>query len=345
MQGAETMPTKPRTAERQQPGRARVAGLIVWPIVLLAAVLLPLAGLDNAQGFLLAYTVIICLLAVSLHFLMGLAGVFSLGQAAFFGLGAYSGVVLMDIVGMDGAVALPLVAILGGCLGLVMGVATLRSADLYLALTTLAFGFIGENLVRNSQWLGGAQGLTGFDLRLFGQPLDEPRTIYWVGLSWLVVLIVIIVSMRRSRLGRALMAARESPIAARSIGVNTRAYRLLAFGISGAFAAVAGVLYTAYAYVLDPSVFSLDLTIAVLTIAIVGGLRSLPGVLVSAIALTYFRNSADSFGVAGYVLLGYGLLVVLTLLFAPKGLGGSFVSVYRLLAAARRRLGRSDTLP
>lgn len=334
-------PTRVPTPARGRPAWLRVAG----PAALVAAaVALPLVGIDSAQQFLLAYMVIVGLLAVSLHFLMGVAGLFSLGQAAFFGVGAYTGVVLMDIAGLDGAIAFPLVALAGAATGLLMAVATLRSSDLYLALTTLAFGFVGENVVRNIDAVGGAQGLAGFDLRVFGLSLDDPVLIYWVGLGFLVVFIVMIASMRRSRVGRALMAGRESPIAARSIGVDTGRYRFLAFGLSGTFAAVAGSLYTAYAYVLDPSVFGLGLTTTVLTIAIVGGLRSLPGVLVAAAALTWFRNAVEGEAIAEYVLLVYAAMVVLTLLFLPQGIGGAaggLVRRVRAAVAARRTGGAS----
>ena len=92
--------------------------------------------------------------------------------------------------------------------------------DLYLALATLAFGFVLENIVRNSDWLGGPQGLTGFDITFFGASFDDPVLLFWVGLAFLYLFIVIIASIRRSKLGRGLMATRESPIAARSIGRN-----------------------------------------------------------------------------------------------------------------------------
>lgn len=313
--------------------RFRAVALLALAV---GATVLPLTGIDSAQRFLLAYMVIVCLLAVSLHFLMGVAGLFSLGQAAFFGVGAYTGVLLMDRAGLDGVLALPLVALAGAAVGGLMALATLRSSDLYLALTTLAFGFIGENVVRNLDTVGGAQGLTGFDLQFGGTRLDQANVIYWVGLACLLVLMLAVVSMRRSRIGRALMAARESPVAAKSIGVNTVLYRYFAFALSGAFSAVAGALYTAYALVLDPSVFGLGLTISVLTIAIVGGLRSLPGVVLTAIALTYFRNSADQFGVSEYVLLVYGGLVVLVLLFMPQGISGLSAAAVRRVAGHRR---------
>jgi branched-chain amino acid transport system permease protein len=306
------------------------------PVALaLAAVALPFVGIDSAQQFLLSYMAIICVLAVSLHFLMGIAGLFSLGQAAFFGTGAYTGVVLMDKLGLDGAIALPLVAVSGAIVGVVMAVATLRASDLYLALTTLAFGFVGENIVRNVAYLGGAQGLAGFDLRFFGLSLDDPVLVYWIALGCLVLLMVMIASMRRSRLGRALMASREGPIAARSIGVDTGRYRFLAFGLSGAFAAVMGALYTAYAYVLDPSVFSLTLTTTVLTIAIVGGLRSMPGVIAAAIALTWFRSAVEGEAIAEYILLIYAALVVLALLFLPEGIGGAFGKLFHRIGKGR----------
>ena len=291
---------------------------------------------DVAQQFLMLYMVIICLLALSLHLLMGVAGIFSLGQAAFFGFGAYAASLLVEKADVDGLLMFPLVGLGGVALGLLMGAATLRTQNIYLALATLAFGFIGENIVRNSDSLGASQGLLGFDLDIFGHPLLDPRGLYWIGLFFLFLLMVVIASIRLSKVGRALMATRESPIAAASIGVDVRRYRLLAFALAGLFSSVAGALYTAYSSIVDPGVFSLELTLSVLTITIVGGLRSVPGIIVVAIVLTYFRNSAETFGVADYVLLVYGVVVVATLRFLPLGLGGS-------LTLLLRRMRRSST--
>lgn len=303
---------------------------------------------DYSLTYLMAYVVIISLLGLSLHLLMGLLGLFSLGQAAMFGTGAYVAVVASENLGLDGALGLLLVAALGAALGVVMGAVTLRVTDLYLALTTLAFGYIFENAVRNSDWLGGPQGLSGFNMTFLGESLDDPKLLVWLGLGFLYLYVVIIASMRRSKIGRAFMATRESPIAARSIGVDTRRYKLLGFALAGGFTAVAGGLYSAWSLVVDPSVFGIDLTLSVLAIAIVGGLRSMPGILVVGAALTYFRNSAGEFGAADYVLLVYGVLIVASLRFLPQGLGGlvSSAGVTPAIALARRlggvgRKGRS----
>jgi branched-chain amino acid transport system permease protein len=315
-------------------GRAALALPIIGTALAVAAAVLPLFIDNFAFNYLMAYMVITAILALSLHLLMGLAGVFSLGQAAMFGTGAYAAVVIIGQTGIDASVGLFLVAGIGAVVGLLMGLVTLRTTDLYLALTTLAFGYIVENLVRNSEWLGGPVGLVGFDLKFLGSFLDEPRLLFWVGLGFLYLLIIVIMSVRRSKVGRAFMATRESPIAARSIGIDDRRYKLLAFALAGAFAAVAGGLYTAYALVVDPSVFGIDLTLSILAIAIVGGLRSMPGVLVVAIALTWFRNSSQALGLSQYVLLIYGALIVLTLRFLPQGLGGLLTSP-RVLAGVR----------
>jgi branched-chain amino acid transport system permease protein len=281
---------------------------------------------DPAMTYLLGYMVITCLLALALHLLMGLSGVFSLGQAALFGTGAYVIVVVCDKLGLDGALGLLIVAAAGALLGLLMGAVTMRITDLYLALATLAFGFVLENVVRNTDALGGPQGLSGFDLRVFGLALDDARVLFWVGLTFLYLLIVMVASIRRSKLGRGLMATRESPIAARSIGVDTRRYKLFAFSLSGAFIALAGSLYSAWSLVVDPSVFGIELTLSILAIAIVGGIRSMAGILVVAIFLTWFRNSAQGFGLAESVLLIYGLLIVLSLRFLAQGIGGLVTS-------------------
>lgn len=303
-------------------GRAAGAAALVGAALVAA---LPLAT-DFSTTYLMAYIVIVSLLGTSLHLLMGLMGVFSLGQAALFGTGAYVVVIASDDLALDGVIGLVIVACAGALLGLLMGAVTLRVTDLYLALATLAFGYILENVVRNTDWLGGPQGRSGFYITFFGQSLDDPRLLFWVGLGFLYLFIVIIASMRRSKFGRAFMATRESPIAARSIGIDTRRYKMLGFALAGAFSAVAGALYAAWSLVVNPPVFGIDLTLSVLAIAIVGGLRTLPGILVVAAALTYFRNSAGDFGAADYVLLVYGALIVLSLRFLPQGLGGLLAS-------------------
>lgn len=306
-------------------GRGRLAGSLVIAAVVAA---LPLVT-DFSTTYLLGYIVIVSLLSTSLHLLMGLMGVFSLGQAAFFGTGAYVAIVVSEDLRLDGAIGLLAVAGVGVVLGVVMAFATLRVNDLYLALATLAFGYIFENVVRNSDWLGGPQGRSGFTISVFGRSLDDPKLLFWVGLGALYLFILIITSMRRSKVGRAFMATRESPIAARSIGVDTRRYRLLGFALAGAFSGLAGALYAAWSLVVDPSVFGIDLTFSVLAIAIVGGVRSLSGILVVGAALTYFRNSAGDFGAADYVLLVYGALIVVTLRFLPQGIGGLAATVVR----------------
>lgn len=317
--------------------RSALAKTCLWVVVAIIVALLPLAT-DYSTNYLLAYIVIISLLASCLHLLMGLMGVFSLGQAALFGTGCYVAVVVSEDLGLDGAIGLLIVAAVGALLGLAIGAVTLRVTDLYLALATLAVGYILENVVRNSDWLGGPQGRTGFAISVLGRSLDDPRLLFWVGLGALYVFIVMIASMRRSKLGRAFMATRESPIAARSIGVDTRRYKLLGFALAGAFSGLAGALYAAWSLVVDPSVYGIDLTLSVLAIAIVGGLRSLPGILVVAAALTYFRNSAGDFGAADYVLLIYGALIVLSLRFLPEGLGGL---AGLITSAVSRAKGRS----
>lgn len=306
-------------------GRGR---LVVSLVVAAVVAALPLVT-DFSTTYLLGYIVIISLLSTSLHLLMGLMGVFSLGQAALFGTGAYVAIVVSEDLGLDGAIGLLLVAAVGAALGVVMASVTLRVTNLYLALATLAFGYIFENVVRNTDWLGGPQGRSGFTISVFGRSLDDPKLLYWVGLGALYLFIVIITSMRRSKVGRAFMATRESPIAARSIGVDTRRYKLLGFALAGAFSSLAGALYAAWSLVVDPSVFGIDLTLSVLAIAIVGGLRSLPGILVVGAALTYFRNSAGDFGAADYVLLVYGTLIVVSLRFLPQGLGGLTAAAVR----------------
>lgn len=331
-------------SRRAAPSRAAGAGngsrsaLVktgLWVVMAVVVALMPLVT-DYSTNYLLAYIVIVSLLATCLHLLMGLMGVFSLGQAALFGTGCYVAVVVSEDLALDGAIGLLIVAAAGALLGLAIGAVTLRVTDLYLALATLAVGYILENVVRNSDWLGGPQGRTGFTISVLGRSLDDPRLLFWVGLGALYVFIVIISSMRRSKFGRAFMATRESPIAARSIGVDTRRYKLLGFALAGAFSGLAGALYAAWSLVVDPSVYGIDLTLSVLAIAIVGGLRSLPGILLVAAGLTYFRNSAGDFGVADYVLLVYGALIVLSLRFLPQGLGG-FVGAMTSAVSRRTR--------
>jgi len=291
-------------------------------VVAFAIIGLPVVVTDPAQRFLMGYVAIVCILSVSLHVLMGMAGQFSLGQAAIFGSGAYASAWFVLETGASVILALVVAAVVGVLVGCVMGTVAARTTELYLALATLAFGFVAESLVRNSETLGGAQGLRGFDYHVFGQSLLEPVALYWCAAAVLLLAMAIAASVRRGRLGRALMALRDGPVAARSVGIDTRVVQLLVFAVSGAFIAMAGALYPAYALTVDPSVFSIDLTLVVLTAAAVAGVRSMPSVLVLTIAMTVFRHQSQSWGLASYVLLIYGVLVVLMLRFMPEGIAG-----------------------
>jgi branched-chain amino acid transport system permease protein len=264
---------------------------------------------------------IFSLVTVGLSLLMGYAGQVSLGQAAFFGLGAYVSGILTGKFGLSPWIALPAGMVLTGLVAYIVGIPSLKLKGHYLAMATLGFGVI-LFVVFNEEvyWTGGPSGFA--DIPGIGVgPWEISTPLRYYYLVWAFVLVAILFSLNviHSRVGRALRSIHGSEIAANAMGVNTASYKTRIFVMSAVFASVAGSLYTHYMTFLSPSSFDLFWSIKFLMMVVIGGMASIWGALLGTCLLTYLTtewlHAFHEFDV-----LIYGFLLLVIIMFLPKGL-------------------------
>lgn len=254
------------------------------------------------------------ILAVGLNLVVGYAGQFSLGHAGFMAIGAYVGAILsMQIPGPIGFyVGMAAGAILAAIVALIVGVPTLRLKGDYLAIATLGASEIIRIIIQNLEITNGAAGISGI-----------PMNVTWITLFIFIVLTtLLIVNYIHSSPGRATIAVRENEIAAESVGVKTTKYKIIAFVIGAITASIAGTLYAGYFSVINPSQFTFQRSIDVLIIVVFGGIGSVTGSFVAAIALGLLNSVLAPLGQLRMVV--YGIAIIAIMVFKPSGLMGEY---------------------
>ncbi|HEV2308935.1 MAG TPA: ABC transporter permease [Acidimicrobiia bacterium] len=323
----------PRQLARLPEVQWSIRGLRV--LVVAAAVLLPVL-LSTSQTYLAALIIIYAIVGLSLLVLTGWAGQISLGQFGLAGIGGATTAVLFQRHGWDFLLALAAGVLAGALVALVIGLPALRIPGPLLAVTTLAFGIAVSTYLlvpNNLPWFVTLQltrpTVFGADI------LDKDWQIYYLCLLAFFVVVAAVRSLRRSRVGRALIATRDNEPAAEAATLNTTVTKLTAFVISGAIAGFAGVLFVIHQRGVNNGSFSADINVALFLMVVVGGAESLPGVVIGAIYIwgtQYYLHG-------GYTLIASGLGILVLLIILPEGLGGL---LYRLRdellrVVARRR--------
>ncbi len=298
-------------------------------VLLLVLAALPLVGSNLLLNFLVG-SLILALAAQGWNLLAGFGGQFSFGQAAFFGMGAYTDAVLQARLGVNAWVAAGLGVLAGALLGAVLGIMAFRARlrGSYFALITLAFAEVLRILANAAPFTGGAAGLL---LRLDPRPSNfqfESRAVFaWIAVALVAAVLGGTALLARSRLGAWLVAVRENEDAARALGVNALSVKMAAITLSGAITAISGCLYAQYFLYLDADIaFGPRMSVEALLAAITGGVGTVLGPLAGALALGALgeltRRVAGE-GLAGIDLLLYGLVLVAVIAFAPAGIVGS----------------------
>ena len=298
--------------------------MVRWVLfAVLAAVLIAVPTQLKPYGlFLMSNWVIFCVVATGLNLTIGYAGQISLAQAGFMGIGAYTSAILMTRYGIDFWLTLPAAAGLSFVIGIVVGYPALRVQHHYLAFVTLGFNILIYLVFRNEDWLtGGVFGI--FDIprpTLFGFSTADPLAFYYLSLAFLVVMIALAWWIVRSPWGRAFAALRENPIRAASLGIDIRAYTLLAFAIGSAFAGLAGAFYASLLEYIDPYPFAFEYSLAFLLMVLSGGSATLLGPLIGAglvlLLPEWLRFAKD------YYLMVYAIFVMVLMAFCPTGVVG-----------------------
>ncbi|MGI6527337.1 MAG: branched-chain amino acid ABC transporter permease [Caldicoprobacterales bacterium] len=253
------------------------------------------------------------ILAVSLNLITGFTGQFSLGHAGFMSIGAYAcALTVMRVPTVWGFLTgLLLGAVLAALVGFLVGLPTLRLKGDYLAIATLGMSEIIRIIFTNLDITNGAAGLSGI-----------PRFTNWTYLYLFMVSAILLISnFLKSSHGRACISIREDEIAAEAMGINTTKYKVTAFTIGAFCAGVAGALYAAYFYYIDPDTFGFLKSIDVLVIVVLGGLGSVSGSVLAAILLAVISTILQDFSDLRMVI--YALLLIIIMIFRPQGLMGS----------------------
>ncbi|MBV9246927.1 MAG: branched-chain amino acid ABC transporter permease [Methylobacteriaceae bacterium] len=265
------------------------------------------------------------LLGIGLNMVIGYAGLLDLGFVAFYAIGAYSYAILASgqfDVHLPFGLVLFIGGVLAGFAGLLLGIPVLRLRGDYLAIVTLGFGEIVRLLLNNLDWMtNGPQGISRIDQPyIFGLALSTPNDFFWLLLPLVIVAFTIAWRLENSILGLGWAAIREDQDAARGIGINTTAAKLLAFGLSATFGGFAGVVFAGFQRFVDPVSFTFWESLTVVLIIVIGGLGNLIGVLVGAAMLIVVPELLRDY--ADYRMLLYGLALVIIILLRPRGLIG-----------------------
>jgi len=286
------------------------AAIIIAPFFLEGGYLL------NVLMFVGIYT----MLAVALNLLLGLAGQISLGQAAFFGLGAYISGVMTATHAIDPWLSMLAAVVAVGIIAFVLGFPILKLKGHYLAMATLGMGIIVYIIFNETvDVTGGPSGLSGIpNLSLGGIIFNTDIKNYYLVWSFAIVMILLSVNLAASRIGRALRAIHDSEVAARIVGVNVRLLKVQIFTISGIFSALAGSLYAHTVTFISPTSFGFNVSIELLTMVIIGGLGSIYGSFLGAAILTLLPEVFRAF--QDYDIIIYGTTLIVMTMFMPGGL-------------------------
>lgn len=274
----------------------------------------------------LTITGIYLIAALGLNLITGVTGQFSFGHAAFMSIGAYASALLSLHLETPFILSLIVGGLAAALAGLLLGYPSLRLTGDYLGITTLGFGEIVRVVFINMEITGGARGLAG---------IPRETDIIWVGV--IVVLAVLgLYRISRSRFGRALLAIREDEIAAETMGINALAYKIKSFMIGAFYAGVSGGLYAHLLQYLNPADFGFSKSFDLLNFVVLGGLGSIPGTILGTVVLQLAPEFLRF--VKEYRMLIYGALMVLMMIFRPYGLlgGVTFRDVQRTAARLKQ---------
>jgi len=346
MSAAEEVVTEGQAVEAV-PKRAMTLGTGTSLTVLVVLLVAPLF-VKNFIIFQMTMLLIYGVAVLALNILTGGSGQFSLGQSAFYAIGAYTSAILMEHFNVNYAVTLPIAGLICFAVGYLFGQPALRLSGVYLALATFALATAMPQLLKLGyfeHWTGGVQGLvvTKPDapeflenaLKAVHLKMSQDMWLYYFTLVITIAIYLWSINLLRSRSGRAFMAIRDNEIAASSMGVNVALYKTLAFGVSAGITGVAGGLGAIAVQFVAPDSYTITLAISLFLGMVVGGVGWLPGSFVGSAFIIFVPNIAESIskGLSGAV---FGVLLFLVIFLIPHGARQIAIVSQQLTARLRR---------
>jgi branched-chain amino acid transport system ATP-binding protein/branched-chain amino acid transport system permease protein len=311
--------------------------LVLPAAVALVALVLPLVAnpyIIDVGTLVLVYVT----LGLGLNIVVGYAGLLDLGYAAFFAIGAYTAAILIVRFHVSFWLTLPVSALLTAVSGVIIGGPTLRMRSDYLAIVTLGFGEIVRIAATNLTFTGGPEGVYGIPRPAIGSfVLRSPQALYYLGMAFALVVLVGSYNLGRSRLGRAWLAIREDEVAAQAAGIYPVYFKLMAYVLGAVFASGAGAFFAVKLTAINPSSFTFIQSVTILMVIILGGMGSLPGVVLGAAVIVALPEALRAFSQVRMFAFGLGLIVMMLL--RPQGLWPS-----RIGQIERRAVAASEAI-
>jgi branched-chain amino acid transport system permease protein len=290
---------------------------------LAVACLLPFV-LSGFRTFQFTQVYIYAIALLGLNMLTGYNGQISLGHGAFYAIGAYTTAIMMDQWDIAYGWTIPAAAIVCFVTGFLFGLPALRLEGLYLALATFSLALAAPQILKYFEhWTGGSMGLVlNKPSAPFGLPFDPDQWLYFLTLAVLVLLFWLALNLLSGRAGRAIVAIRDNPIAARAMGINAALYKSLTFGVSSAYTGVAGALSAIAIAFVSPDSFNIFLSISLLIGSVIGGLASVQGAIYGAFFIQFVPNWAQDISKAAPWAI-FGVFLILFTYFMPNGITGA----------------------
>jgi branched-chain amino acid transport system permease protein len=312
-----------------------IAGLVALVAV---AVALPFL-VSNYRVFQLNMVLVYAIVLLGLNMLTGYNGQISLGHGAFYAIGAYVAAILMDHFGWPYWATLPVAGLVCFISGFLFGLPALRLRGHYLALATFALAVAMPQILKYKhieQWTGGVQGIVIVKPDPpFGLKVTPDQWLYLFTLAVLVVMFVVGWNLLRGRVGRAMVAIRDHPIAAEAMGVNNAWFKTLTFGVSALYTGVAGALGAIVVQFVAPDSFTAGLSINFLVGIVVGGVASISGALYGALFIQFVPNFADQISKAAPWAI-YGVFLLAFVYLMPTGVAGFVRLAWMRMRGVRR---------
>ncbi len=307
-------------------------GLIVLPLVTIA---LDRAYVVYLYNLVMVYVVV----TLGLNILTGYTGQISIGHAGFMAIGAYASAIFTGRLGLPFLAAMPLSALAAALIGFGLGVPALRLHGHYLAIATLGFGVATSQLTAVWEGLtGGYQGMKVPVASILGLRFDTDLRFYYLALAISWALVAAAQNLLGTRPGRALMAVRDSEVAAQAMGISLARYKTASFAISAFYAGVAGSMYAHLVRFVSPFDFNLGISLTLLAAIVVGGLGSVPGSVLGAVFMTLLPHAFSR--VKNLPLVLTGIALILVVLFLPHGLVSLGWRLGQAVSRVRRVAGR-----
>jgi len=310
-------------------------------VIFLAATVAAITVADGYELYIIALVGLTAMVGVGLNVLLGLSGQISLGHVGLYAIGAYTGALLTTSLGVSFWVALPIAGLLAGVAGTLLAIPALRVRGPYLAMITIAFGFVVEQAA--AEWKGLTGGWSGIMFipvpNVMGFEFAE-REIALMTTAMTVVAVLLFVRLTGSNWGLAMRAVRDSDVASQSLGLNPITVRTMAFTLSAVLAGVAGAIFASMTNFISPESFPFLQSILFLLVVIIGGSGTVLGPVVGALVVVLLPEFLSS--LAEYRLLFMGALLLAVLLLAPRGIVGELERRFHKMDPRAPRRGGTD---